>query len=62
MLAVNNAADAAAWYKQALGATELWNFGSVVGLAIDSAPFFCTSRRTISRGLAPRSRRARPDA
>ena len=40
MLAVDNAAEAAAWYKQALGATELWSLGSVVGLAIDGAPFF----------------------
>jgi uncharacterized glyoxalase superfamily protein PhnB len=40
MLAVDNATEAAAWYKQALGATELWSLGSVVGLAIDGAPFF----------------------
>ena len=40
MLAVDNATEAAAWYKQALGATELWSVGSVVGLAIDDAPFF----------------------
>lgn len=40
MLAVDNASEAAAWYKQALGATELWSLGSVVGLAIDGAPFF----------------------
>lgn len=40
MLAVDDAAEAAAWYKQALGATELWSLGSVVGLAIDAAPFF----------------------
>jgi PhnB protein len=40
MLAVDNATEAAAWYKQALGATELWSVGSVVGLAIDGAPFF----------------------
>ena len=40
MLAVPDAPAAVAWYKQALGATELWNFGSVVGLAIAGAPFF----------------------
>lgn len=40
MLAVDNASEAAAWYKRALGATELWSVGSVVGLAIDGAPFF----------------------
>jgi PhnB protein len=32
MLAVPDAAAAARWYGQALGATELWNLGSVVGL------------------------------
>ena len=40
MLAVPDAPAAAAWYKAALGATELWNLGSVVGLEIDGAPFF----------------------
>ena len=40
MLAVDNATVAAAWYKRALGATELWSLGSVIGLAIDGAPFF----------------------
>ncbi len=33
MLAVDNAAEAAAWYRHALGATELWSLGSVVALA-----------------------------
>ena len=32
MLAVPSAAAAAGWYKRALGATELWNLGGVVGL------------------------------
>jgi PhnB protein len=32
MLAVPDATAAAGWYAQALGATELWNLGSVVGL------------------------------
>jgi PhnB protein len=40
MLAVPHAPTAAAWYQEALGATELWNLGSVVGLAIAGAPFF----------------------
>ena len=40
MLAVSDAPAAAAWYKEALGATELWNLGSVVGLEIAGAPFF----------------------
>lgn len=40
MLAVQDAPAAAAWYKDALGARELWNLGSVVGLEIDGAPFF----------------------
>jgi uncharacterized glyoxalase superfamily protein PhnB len=40
MLAVPDAARASEWYKRALGATELWNLGSVVGMEIDGAPFF----------------------
>jgi PhnB protein len=40
MLAVPDAPKAAAWYKEALGATELWNLGSVIGLEIAGAPFF----------------------
>jgi PhnB protein len=40
MLAVPNAQAAVEWYQQTLGATELWNFGSVVGMAIEGAPFF----------------------
>ncbi len=35
-----NAQRAVAWYKQAMGATELWNLGSVVGLEIVGAAFF----------------------
>jgi PhnB protein len=31
---------ALAWYQQALGATELWNLGPVVGMEINGAPFF----------------------
>ena len=40
MVAVPDAAAAARWYAEALGATELWNLGSVVGLTILGAPFF----------------------
>jgi PhnB protein len=40
MLAVPDAAAAAQWYAQALGATELWNRGGVVGLTVGGAPFF----------------------
>ena len=40
MLAVPNAQRAAEWYCRALGAEELWNLGSVVGLTIGGAPLF----------------------
>jgi uncharacterized glyoxalase superfamily protein PhnB len=40
MLAVNDAATATAWYKKAIGAIELWNFGSVAGLEVEGAVFF----------------------
>jgi len=40
MLAVEDAPTALAWYKRALGAVELWNLGSVVGLEIEGAPIF----------------------
>jgi len=40
MLIVADAEAAVAWYKDALGATELWNLGGVAGLEIDGAPFF----------------------
>jgi uncharacterized glyoxalase superfamily protein PhnB len=40
MLAVADAPAAVEWYKRALGATELWSLGSVVGLEIAGAPFF----------------------
>ena len=40
MLAVQDATVAVAWYKKALGAQELWNLGSVVGLTIAGAPIF----------------------
>jgi PhnB protein len=40
MLAVADTPTALAWYKRALGATELWNLGGVAGLEIAGAPFF----------------------
>lgn len=40
MLIVPDADAAVAWYKRALGATELWNLGGVAGLEIGGAPFF----------------------
>jgi PhnB protein len=40
MLAVPSAPAAARWYQDALGASELWSLGSVVGLEIAGAPFF----------------------
>ncbi|HEX4520456.1 MAG TPA: VOC family protein [Gaiellaceae bacterium] len=40
MLIVPDADAAVAWYKDALGATELWNLGGVAGLEIGGAPFF----------------------
>jgi len=40
MLAVADARAAVAWYKQALGATQLWSLGSVAGMEIAGAPFF----------------------
>ena len=38
MLAVPDATEAARWYARAMGATELWNLGGVVGLTIGGAP------------------------
>ncbi|HUQ56036.1 VOC family protein [Lentzea sp.] len=40
MLIVPDAYAAVAWYKTALGATELWNLGGVAGLDVGGAPFF----------------------
>jgi PhnB protein len=40
MLAVPDPPEAAAWYREALGATELWNFGAVIGLEVRGAPLF----------------------
>ena len=40
MLAVPDAPAAARWYADALGATELWNLGSVIGLSVAGAPLF----------------------
>jgi catechol 2,3-dioxygenase-like lactoylglutathione lyase family enzyme len=40
MLAVPDAPLAARWYAEALGADEVWNLGSVIGLSVAGAPFF----------------------
>jgi PhnB protein len=40
MLIVPEAEGAIAWYKEALGAGELWNLGGVAALEINGAPFF----------------------
>jgi PhnB protein len=40
MLAVPDAPAAARWYADAVGAVELWNLGSVIGLSVEGAPFF----------------------
>jgi PhnB protein len=40
MLIVSQADAAIAWYKHALGATELWNLGGVAALEIGDDPFF----------------------
>src|ERR1019366_3764078 len=40
MLAVSDASAAARWYAAAIGATELWNLGGVVGMTVEGAPFF----------------------
>ncbi|MFI7284724.1 VOC family protein [Micromonospora chersina] len=40
MLIVSDADAAVAWYRTALGATELWNLGGVAGLEIGGAPFY----------------------
>jgi len=40
MLAVTDAPKACEWYKKAMGAIELWNLGSVIGLQISGAAFF----------------------
>ena len=40
MLIVPDTEAAIAWYRDAMGATELWNLGGVAGRQIDGAPFF----------------------
>jgi PhnB protein len=40
MPAVPDTAAAAGWYADAIGATERWSLGSVVGLEVEGAPFF----------------------
>ena len=40
MLIVPDAVAAIAWYRQALGATVIWDLGGVAGLQVAGAPFF----------------------
>ena len=40
MLAVVDTQEASAWYQKALGASVLWDLGSVAGLEIEGAAFF----------------------
>jgi uncharacterized glyoxalase superfamily protein PhnB len=40
MVAVPSAAAAVEWYRRAVGASVLWDLGSVVGLEVEGAPFF----------------------
>jgi PhnB protein len=40
MLGVPDARAASQWYREALGATVLWDLGAVVGLEIAGAAFF----------------------
>jgi PhnB protein len=40
MLAVPDAPAALDWYRRAVGATELWNLGSVIGLDVGGAALF----------------------
>lgn len=40
MLIVSDANAAVSWYKQALGASPLWDVDGVAGLHLDGAPFF----------------------
>jgi len=53
MLAVPDATAAARWYAEALGATELWNLGGVVGLTIEGAPFLPGRALRIMAGDTP---------
>jgi uncharacterized glyoxalase superfamily protein PhnB len=45
MLIVPDTPAAVSWYKRALGATELWDLGSVAGLEVGGAPFFLHESR-----------------
>src|SRR6478752_10297829 len=40
MLAVADASKAVEWYRKALGATVVWNLGSVAGMEIGGSAFF----------------------
>ena len=53
MLIVPDADAAISWYKDALGATELWNLGGVAGLQINGAPFFLHENPSNPTELSP---------
>jgi PhnB protein len=53
MLAVEDAGAAARWYAEAVGATELWNLGSVVGLSVGGAPIFLGEPTGTNRWQTP---------
>ncbi len=60
MLIVPDAQAAVRWYGAALGATALWDLGSVAGLEVEGAPFFlheavpgrATERSPVDAGLS----------
>ena len=56
MLIVADAEAAASWYREALGATELWNLGGVAGLHLAGAAFF------LHEAVAGRVREQSPSA
>ena len=55
MLAVHNAGAAAEWYKRALGAEELWDFGGVVGLTVERRSVFLGEPANKGWNLPPTS-------
>jgi uncharacterized glyoxalase superfamily protein PhnB len=56
MLIVPDGPAAIGWYRDALGASMLWDLGGVAGLQLDGAPFF------LHEAVPGRSREPSPDA
>lgn len=56
MLIVPDGPAAIGWYRDALGASVLWDLGGVAGLQLDGAPFF------LHEAVPGRSREPSPDA